>query len=119
MKFEIGDNIIVSGRINNETTSFKGLKGEIIAVNAKSRYLIEFKVRIGSHSLYGIGKNGYCFMLDEDVIKKISFDTMFSIGDIIEIAKGSRGFANGAKVKITKMTYSHKQFGSDDCFVMH
>jgi hypothetical protein len=75
MKFKIGDKVKVTGCVRkyfnqNNGVIFKNKKGKIIALNAKNRYLVEFETKIGSHNLYGIGKNGYCFMLDEDSIKK-------------------------------------------------
>jgi len=70
MKFKIEDKVIISDTINNRTISFKGLKGRIIALNAKKRYLVEFNKKINSHNLYGIGKDGYCYMFDEEYLKK-------------------------------------------------
>lgn len=46
------------------------LTGKIIYINAQNRFLVEFDKNIGSHSLYGIGKNGYCYMFDEKFLNK-------------------------------------------------
>lgn len=67
-KFEVGDRV---------KAIYEGKLGTIIAIDGiPPKIGVEFDDRvIGGHSLGGRGKNGHCWFMTEDGIKKVESDT--------------------------------------------
>lgn len=68
--FEIGDSVEILKTFMYTTFGLAKSEGKIIGMNHKKRYLVETKTNLQSHKLYGKGKDGYCYMVDERFIKK-------------------------------------------------
>lgn len=67
-KFEVGDRV---------KAIYEGKLGTIIAIDGiPPKIGVEFDDRVcGGHSLGGRGKNGHCWFMTEDGIKKVESDT--------------------------------------------
>jgi len=70
MKFKIGEKVRTRWDFK-----YGGCDGVVLDYNSKGRYLIEFDHDIGSHDLYGKGKKGHCYMIDEKYLYNCSCKT--------------------------------------------
>jgi hypothetical protein len=70
MKYNIGDMVEAIKIIDNKIQ--KGLKGKILSVENGGWFKIEWCDFINGHDSEGLGKNGYCWNVYADKIKKYS-----------------------------------------------